>query len=52
VGECGLNRLIPIPAAISYHGTMDSGTLLAGDVDPVAGTLTVQVRRTENPFDS
>jgi len=38
-------------AAISYHGTTDSGTLLAGDVDPVAGTLTVQVRRTENPFD-
>jgi len=37
-------------AAISYHGTTDSGTLLAGDVDPVAGTLTVQVRRTENPF--
>ena len=39
-------------AAISYHGTMDSGTLLAGDADRVAGTLTVQVRRTENPFAS
>jgi len=39
-------------ASISYHGTTNSGTLLAGDVDPVAGTLTVQVRRTENPFDS
>ena len=38
-------------ASISYHGTMDSGTLLAGDADPVAGTFTVQVRRTENPFD-
>ena len=33
-------------ASISYHGTTDSGTLLAGDVDPVAGTFTVQVRRT------
>ena len=39
-------------ARISYHGTTDSGTLLAGDVDPVAGMLTVQVRRIENPFDS
>ena len=39
-------------AAISYHGTMESGTLLAGDADRVAGTLTVQVRRTENPFAS
>jgi len=38
-------------ASISYHGTTDSGTLLAGDADPVAGTFTVQVRRTENPFD-
>lgn len=38
-------------ASISYHGTTDSGTLLAGDVDPVTETLTVQVRRTSNPFD-
>ena len=38
-------------ASISYHGTTDSGTLLAGDADPVATTLTVQVRRTEEPFD-
>lgn len=38
-------------ASISYHGTTDSGTLLAGDADAVATTLTVQVRRTEEPFD-
>jgi len=38
-------------ASISYHGTTNSGTLLAGDADPVATTLTVQVRRTEEPFD-
>jgi hypothetical protein len=38
-------------ASISYHGTTDSGTLLAGDADPVAGSLTVQVRRTGEPFD-
>ena len=38
-------------ASVSYHGTTDSGTLLAGDADPVATTLTVQVRRTEEPFD-
>jgi len=44
----------PIPiniASIAYYGTLDSGTLLAGDVSRVAGSLTVQVRRTTNPFD-
>ena len=38
-------------ASISYHGTINSGTLLAGDADPVGATSTVQVRRTEEPFD-
>jgi len=38
-------------ASISYHGTLNSGTLLAGDVAPVTATFPVQVRRTEEPFD-
>ena len=37
-------------SSISYYGTIDSGKLLAGDAEPVAGSLTVQVRRTSNPF--
>ncbi|MCK4723597.1 MAG: PQQ-like beta-propeller repeat protein, partial [Dehalococcoidia bacterium] len=38
-------------ASISYHGTTNSGMLLAGDAGPVTATFTVQVRRTEEPFD-
>ena len=38
-------------SSIAYYGTVTSGKLLAGDVDPVPGSLTVQVRRTANPFD-
>jgi photosystem II stability/assembly factor-like uncharacterized protein len=41
-------------SSIAYHGTLASGTLLAGDVDPVPGSLTVQVRRTlwdSNPLE-
>ena len=38
-------------SSISYYGTTISGRLLAGDANPVAGSLTVQVRRTCNPFD-
>jgi hypothetical protein len=38
-------------SSISYYGTTDSGKLLVGDADPVAGSLTVQVRRTSDPFD-
>jgi len=37
-------------SSIAYHGTTTSGVLLAGDVDPT-GSDTVQVRRTEEPFD-
>ncbi|MBN2186243.1 MAG: fibronectin type III domain-containing protein [Dehalococcoidia bacterium] len=37
-------------SGISYHGTVTSGKLLAGDANPVAGSLTVRVRRTSNPF--
>jgi len=39
-------------SSIAYDGTTTSGKLLAGDVDRVGGSLTVQVRRTVNPFDS
>ena len=39
-------------SSITYYGTVTSGKLLAGDVNPVAGTLTVQVRRTSDPFDT
>ncbi len=39
-------------SSIAYYGTVDKGTLLAGDVNPVAGSLTVQVRRTTDPLDS
>jgi len=38
-------------SSISYFGTVTSGELLAGDANPVAGSLTVQVRRTSDPFD-
>jgi len=37
-------------SSIAYHGTTTAGELLAGDVSPVSGSLTVQVRRTDNPF--
>jgi len=37
-------------SSIAYHGTVTSGELLAGDASPVAGSLTVQVRRTAEPF--
>ena len=37
---------------IAYHGTTIKGELLAGDACPVPGSLTVQVRRTEEPFDA
>ncbi|MFC2065858.1 hypothetical protein ACFLUO_02185 [Chloroflexota bacterium] len=39
-------------SSIAYYGTITSGKLLAGDVNPVAGSPTVRVRRTSNPFDS
>jgi photosystem II stability/assembly factor-like uncharacterized protein len=38
-------------SSIAYHGTTSSGVLLAGDVEPVASSLTVQVRRAVEPFD-
>jgi hypothetical protein len=50
-----LNVLGGIPiniCSIAYSGTTTKGTLLAGDVDPVTGSLTVQVRRTEEPFNA
>jgi photosystem II stability/assembly factor-like uncharacterized protein len=44
---------VPIDiSSISYYGTLSSGELLAGDANPVAGSLTVQVRRTSDPFDT
>jgi hypothetical protein len=39
-------------SSIAYYGTTTSGKLIAGDVNRVAGSVTVQVRRTSNPFDS
>jgi len=36
-------------SGIAYHGTVTSGKLLAGEVEP-AGPSTVQVWRTEEPF--
>jgi len=39
-------------SSIAYHGTTSSGKLLAGDAEPVTGSLTVQVRRTDQPFDA
>lgn len=39
-------------SSIAYHGTTSSGILLAGDVEPVASSLTVQVRRATEPFDA
>jgi photosystem II stability/assembly factor-like uncharacterized protein len=38
--------------SIAYHGTTTSGVLLAGDVNPVTGSKTVQVRRTSEPFEA
>jgi photosystem II stability/assembly factor-like uncharacterized protein len=38
-------------SSIAYYGTVTSGKLLAGDVSPIVGSLTVQVRRTANPWD-
>ncbi|MFH0941925.1 MAG: hypothetical protein V1823_02740 [Chloroflexota bacterium] len=37
-------------SSIAYSGTTSSGKLLAGDVNPVAGSKTVAVRRTSDPF--
>jgi hypothetical protein len=39
-------------ASLAYSGSTDSGTLLAGLVDPLAGSRAVQVRRTLDPFDT
>jgi len=39
-------------SSIAYTGTTTSGKLLAGDVNLIASSTTVQVRRTSNPFDS
>jgi hypothetical protein len=39
-------------SSIAYHGTTSSGKLLAGAVEPVAGSLTVQVWRTDEPFEA
>jgi photosystem II stability/assembly factor-like uncharacterized protein len=39
-------------SSIAYHGTTSSGVLLAGNVEPVAGSSTVQVRRATEPFDA
>jgi photosystem II stability/assembly factor-like uncharacterized protein len=39
-------------SSIAYYGTVTSGKLLAGDVSPVAGSLTAQVRRTSDPLDT
>ncbi|MFC1978018.1 hypothetical protein ACFLWS_07145 [Chloroflexota bacterium] len=39
-------------SSIAYYGTTTSGKLLVGDVGPVAGSTTVQVRRSSNPFAS
>ncbi len=38
-------------SSIAYYGTATSGKLLAGDVNPIPGSLTVQVRRATDPFD-
>jgi len=38
-------------SSIAYHGTTNSGVLLAGDVSPT-GTSTVQVRRATEPFNA
>jgi photosystem II stability/assembly factor-like uncharacterized protein len=39
-------------SSIAYHGTASSGKLLAGGVEPITGSLTVPVWRTEEPFDA
>ncbi len=36
--------------SIAYYGTIESGMLLIGDANPVSGSLTVQVKRSEAPF--
>ncbi len=38
-------------SSLAYRGTTTSGLLLAGDVDRVVGSATVQVRRTSEPFE-
>jgi hypothetical protein len=38
-------------SSIAYHGTITSGKLLAGDAGPT-GSSTVQVRRTDGPFNA
>jgi photosystem II stability/assembly factor-like uncharacterized protein len=37
-------------SSIAYHGTTSSGELLAGGVEPIGGSRTVPVWRTEEPF--
>lgn len=37
-------------SSIAYYGTTSSGKLLAGAVESIAGSLTVQVWRTDEPF--
>ncbi|MFC1988975.1 hypothetical protein ACFLVW_00140 [Chloroflexota bacterium] len=39
-------------SSIAYYGTTTSGKLLAGEASPAAGSPTVQVWRTSNPFES
>jgi len=39
-------------SSIAYSGTTSSGKLLAGYVNPISGTKTVEVKRTSNPFAS
>jgi hypothetical protein len=39
-------------SSIAYYGTVTSGKLLAGDVSPVSGSLTVAVRLTSDPLDT
>jgi len=37
-------------SSIAYYGTRKSGVLLAGNANPMGGSMTVPVRRTEAPF--
>lgn len=39
-------------SSIAYFGTLRDGKLLAGDASNITGSLTVQVRRTSEPFES
>ncbi|MCX6010688.1 MAG: hypothetical protein NT134_00215, partial [Chloroflexi bacterium] len=39
-------------SSIAYKGNLVSGTLLAGAAEPITGSLTVQVWRTSQPWDS